>query len=128
MLRGVLVGALATLVALLVIGLPAVLFVVYGLEDLRVGSVAAVMLASSFLSSTVGAAAAAWQASAAGARTRGRIALSGMLGPLLFYVVSALAFPAEQGYVLGLVVTLAGAAVGLGLAGRWLLRARPAAR
>jgi hypothetical protein len=126
--RGVLLGALATLVTLLVIGLPAILFILLGVEEIRLGSVVALMSAISFLGSAVGAAVGAWQARAAGARTRGQIALSGMLAPLLLYAVSVLAFPSEQNYLLGLAITLAGAAVGVGLASKRLLRAKPAAR
>ena len=117
-LRGTVAGALTTVAFLFLIGGGAFVFLMEVLEEVRIGAYQAVLMLVGLLGALAGGAVGGWQARAGGAGSRGRIALSGLLGPVLLYVVGALVSPGQEGLVIGLLVTLLGAAAGAWAASR----------
>jgi len=103
---------------LFLVGGGAVAVLVYGLEEGRLGVYQWVVVVVTLLGALAGAAVGGWQARAGGARSRGRVAMGGLLGPLFFQLVAAVAATEREGFWLGLLVTFLGAAAGAWAASR----------
>jgi len=103
---------------LFLVGGGAVAVLVYGLEEARLGAYQGVVVLVTFLGALAGGLVGGWQARAGGARSRGRVAIGGLLGPLVFQLVAAVAATEQEGFWLGLLVTLPGAGAGAWAASR----------
>ena len=116
-LRGTVAGALTMVAVLFLIGGGAFVFLMDGLEEVRLGVYQWVVVVVTLLGALAGGLVGGWQARAGGACSRRRVAISGLVGPLLFHLVSSVAFGSEA-FLLGLFVTLLGAAAGAWAASR----------
>lgn len=118
--RALLAGALASLVAVTVIGVVLLLLLFYVLDDYRTRSMEITAFVAVFAGSLLGGAVGSRQARAAGACWPWRVVLLGSLGPVIFAAVSLVVFPPVDANVIpSVVLTVFGGVVGAVAGSEW---------